>query len=460
MKKTKAELQQERAALIQNQREILNRAKTRAEDTELTEEEVTEFERINTEIAALEERIAALEKQAGLEEELAKREGTLDDPASARYRPSAAALGGSPVQAKLKDTAGFSSFGEFVNALRFGDPKGRIHNLKVNENQGGGVEVPEAFRDQVMSFRNEFTLGGDGGAQPFIPTQFRPDKVLQLNAPDSIVRPRATVLPAGSPPDSKITIPALDQGSNGVYGGVEVKWIEEGGNKPETDADMKEVTLEPHEVAATTVVTDKLLRNWQAADSFIRTLLENAMTAAEDIAFLTGDGAGKPLGVSTAAGGLSVKRKTANQIDYIDAVNMLASLLPESVGNAAFIAHQSTLPQLMTMKDPAGRYIYIQGDATRGVPSTLLGIPIKFTGRTKPLGTKGDLQLVDFMYYLIKDGSGPFIDASEHVMFRQNKTVIKAFWNVDGKPWVIEPLTLEDGVTKVSPYVTLDVPTA
>ncbi|MGD9644055.1 MAG: phage major capsid protein, partial [Elusimicrobiales bacterium] len=79
---------------------------------------------------------------------------------------------------------------------------------------------------------------------------------------------------------------------------------------------------------------------------------------------------------------------------------------------------------------------------------------------TPALGSKGDLILVDFTYYLIKDGSGPFVAASEHVLFRQNKTVIKVFWNVDGKGWVNEPLTLEDGTTKVSPYVVLDVPQA
>ncbi|MEK5449568.1 phage major capsid protein [Paenibacillus sp. FSL R7-0331] len=447
---TLQEMLQDRAGQITQQRALLDKAKSEKRD--FTAEEETEFE-------SFEARIVALDKQIIREEAVASREKQLDD-VTKPYRPSAAALGGNPVQPTKKDDGGFSSLGEMFNALRFGDPKGRINALKAGEGQGGGRQVPEAFRDQLFSFRNEWTLGGETGAGGFLPTQFRPDTVLQLAAPTAIVRPRATVLPAGEPPDSKITIPALTQGSNGVFGGVNVTWIEEGGNKPETDADLEEVTLQPHEVAATTVVTDKLLRNWQAADAFIRTLLERAMIAAEDIAFLTGNGTGKPLGVLNAAGALAVKRSTANQIKYIDVVNMLAKLLPESVGNAAWVAHQSTLPQLMTMQDPAGRYIFIQGDATRGIPSTLAGIPIQFTGRTKPLGTKGDLQLVDFMYYLIKDGSGPYVDASEHVLFRSNKTVIKAFWNVDGKPWVISPLTLEDGVTQVSPYVILDVPQA
>lgn len=442
------EMMQDRADHIARQRALLDTAKTEKRD--FTADEDKEYN-------SFEAKINALDKQIIREGAVAEREKQLDE-VTKPYRPSAAALGGAPVQAAKKDDGGFASLGEMFHALRFGDPKGRIGELKQNDNQGGGRQVPEAFRDQLFSFRNEWTLGGDTGTGGFLPTQFRPDTILQMAPPTAIVRPRATVMPAGDPPDSKITIPALTQGTNGVFGGVEVAWIEEGGNKPETDANIEEITLQPHEVAATTVVTDKLLRNWRAADAFIRTLLERAMVAAEDIAFLTGNGVGKPLGVLNAEGAIEVERLTANEVSYMDVVTMLAKLLPESVGNATWVAHQSLIPQLMTMTDPAGRYIFIQGDATRGIPSTLAGIPIQFTGRTRPLGTKGDLQLVDFMYYLIKDGSGPFIDASEHVLFRSNKTVIKAFWNVDGKPWVIEPLTLEDGVTQVSPYVLLGDP--
>lgn len=447
---TLQEMLQDRAELITQQRALLDKAKTEKRD--FSPEEETEFN-------DFEDRIVALDKQVVREEAVATRENQLNAAVSP-YRPSATVLGGNPVQKEKKDDGGFENFGEFVSSMRFGDQKNRQLALGTNPGQGGGRAVPEAFAESLLGFRNEWTLGGAGGATQFLPTQFQPDNILQINPQAAIVRPRATVIPAGDPPDSKITIPALDQGANGVYAGVEVTWIEEGAEKPETDASMKEISLEPHEVAATTVVTDKLLRNWKAADAFIRTLLSRAMLAAEDVAFLTGSGTGKPLGVLNATGALTVKRGTANTITYIDVVKMLASLLPESVGSAVFVAHQSTLVQLMTIVDPAGRYIFIQGDATKGIPSTLAGIPIRFTGRTKPLGTKGDLQLVDFYYYLIKDGSGPFIDASEHVLFRSNKTVIKAFWNVDGKPWVITPLTLEDNVTKVSPYVILDIPQA
>lgn len=75
-----------------------------------------------------------------------------------------------------------------------------------------------------------------------------------------------------------------------------------GGQKPKTETSFKEISLQPHEVAAHVVVTDKLLRNWPAASSFISSLLRGAMVNAEDMAFLKGDGEGKPNGILHAPG--------------------------------------------------------------------------------------------------------------------------------------------------------------
>ncbi len=50
--------------------------------------------------------------------------------------------------------------------------------------------------------------GASGGFA--IPPQFR-ETLLQVTPQQSIVRPRAQVIPAGSPPDAPVTMPALDQ---------------------------------------------------------------------------------------------------------------------------------------------------------------------------------------------------------------------------------------------------------
>ncbi|GAC40852.1 phage major capsid protein [Paenibacillus popilliae] len=450
-----AELMQARANIYDQQKAILDTAES--EGRGLTQEEESQFQALENQFNEADRKVKEAEAREERAAAMTARGEELNSVQNTPFRPSA--VGGAPVQIAPKDDGGFKNLGELVHAVRFGDPKGRLGELPVGQGQGGGYGVPEAFHGQLLpsSTRNEWSHGDGASGGYAVPEQFKSD-ILSLRPESAIVRSRANVLPAGDPPDAKITMPALDQGSKGVYGGVEVAWIEEGANKPETDAKLREVTLQPHEVAATTVITDKLLRNWAAANTFISNLLQSAMLAAEDIAFLTGTGAGKPTGILGAAGALVVNRETAEQISYLDTLKMRASLLPESVAGAVWVANLSTLPQIATLKDPAGNYIFIQGDATKGIPSTLGGMPIMFTGKIPTLGKKGDLMLLDLSYYLIKDGSGPFIAASEHVLFRQNKTVIKVFWNVDGKPWVIEPLALEDGATKVTPYVILSIP--
>lgn len=411
------ELIKRRADAVAEQRSILDVAKTEGRD--LTEEEATRFDVLDKEIDSL---TAQIER----EKRVRDREAMLDQLADKPFRPTVP--GPEPVD--KKDNAGFENLAEFVAAVRFGDPRGRIRNeMRMDTPESGGYAVPEQFREEL----------------------------LQITAEDAVVRPRAQVIEPGDPPDAKLTMPALDY-AEGVFGGVQVQWIAEGAQKPETDAKLREVTLEPREVAGHIVVTDRLLRNWQAANNVLRNLLRGAIAAAEDVAFLTGNGSGKPLGVLNLPGAMAVNRAGANQIQYVDIVNMLAKLPPESLGRAIWVATHDSLPQLLQLKDEAGNLIFIRGDATRGIPDTLLGRPVRFTGRTPATGQKGDLMLVDFQYYLIKDGSGPFIAASEHVFFRENKTVIKVFWNVDGTGWVAEPLTLENGVTQVSPYVILDVP--
>lgn len=289
----------------------------------------------------------------------------------------------------------------------------------------------------------------------FVPPQFSA-QLFEITPEEAVVRPRALVIPAeDTAPDSSLTFPALDQGAgSNMYGGVEVNWIGEGDDKPETNAKFKDLTLTPYEVAAHIVVTDKLLRNAPAVNAIVTRLFRGAIAAAEDDAFLYGDGNKKPTGAIVSPAAVIVPRKTANLVSYIDIVNMISKV--KLGGALVWAASQSILPQLLTMKDDGGHLIFQPNIADR-MTGTLLGYPIRFTENAPVLGTAGDLVLVDLNYYIIKDGSGIFIQASEHPLFKQNKTIIKTFWNVDGKPWVNGPFTLKNGY-QVSPFVKLGAP--
>lgn len=391
-----------------------------AENRDLNEAEHAEWDDLTGKVTALRER--------------EKRQVALDaeERAAARREPGRAP----DAQPQGEQAQEWRGFGEFLQAIRWAQNDPRLQYKKLD----GEAE------QRVLSMG----VGVAGGFM--VPRQFRPE-LLAVDPQGAVVRPRATVIPAGDPPDAAIDIPALDQsGARGVYSGVTVTWIGEGVGKPESEPQIQRVTLDPNEVAAHTIVTDKLLRNSDAAGALVSTLLRRAITAAEDWDFLRGPGGARPQGVIGHAGTVNVARAGAGLIQYVDVVGMYARVLMG--GSLVWVASPTALPQLMAMVDAGGNLLW-QPNAREGAPGTLLGIPVLINQRSPVLGANGDLLLADWNYYLIKDGSGPFVDASPHLLFLRNETVIKAFWNVDGEPWMTTPLLLEDGVTTVSPFVAL-----
>ena len=149
-----------------------------------------------------------------------------------------------------------------------------------------------------------------------------------------------------------------------------------------------------------------------------------------------------------------VNRAGANAVAYADLSAMEAELHED--GEAIWVVSPRVIPQLRQMEDSAGHLIW-QEDARSGAPSTLLGRAVVRNYRSPALGTLGDVLLIVPTYYLIKDGVATTVAASEHVLFKQNKTVVKAFKTVDGGPWLDGPIAQEDGNT-YSPFVALDVP--
>src|SRR5690554_8026468 len=123
--KTLQELMQERSAIFDQQQAILNLAET--EGRELTPEEETKFNALETDFDAADKKVKEAQAKEQRSASMAARAASLDAPQGQAVRPSAVA--GSPVQSAKTDDGGFDNLGEMVHALRFGDAKGRVHNL-------------------------------------------------------------------------------------------------------------------------------------------------------------------------------------------------------------------------------------------------------------------------------------------------------------------------------------------
>lgn len=414
------ELKRERADVIKRMEEILSASETEKRD--ITADEETEYKSLETKLDALDKRVARAETVAKRKEDIANVPQPFAAPA---------------LIGKADNDKEFKSIDDFMGAvIKSGVTRSLDPRLKDVE-----------YREQSMG------TGTQGGFM--VPPQFRPD-LMSLTAEGQIVRARATVIPAGDPPDAQIIMNALDQrSSQNMYGGVAVTWIAEGGRKAETDLKLRQITLQPNEVAAHIVLTDKLMRNWAAAAPLCTQQLRLAIAEAEEVKFITGVGVGCPLGVLNSSAIILQTRSTANSIEYADCVNMYSKFY-QSMTAPVWVASPRIIPKLAQMVDASSHLVW-QPNARDGMPGSILGIPLTYRYRQPDLGITGDLMLCDFSAYLIKDGSGPFVGMSDQVYYLDNKTVVKAFWNVDGKPWLTEPIqpSTSNSSALASPFVVL-----
>lgn len=410
------ELREKLAKAIERMDALLNTAD--AEKRNLNEAEEKEFSDLDASLPVIKADIARREKLEDDKVTMSQSRRSIPIPAATH---------------RAEDPTEFKSLAEYLCVVTYNKSDKRLESLyneraqSMGSGEMGGWAIPPKFRDQLMMVQPQ----------------------------DAIFRPRATVLPAGYPPDQAVSMPTLDQtATHDVYGGVSVSWIAEGGTKVETDMHLKQVTLTPYEVAGHIVTTEKLLRNWASAESILTTMLRKAIIGAEETAFLTGNGVSKPTGITVTGARIDYTRATASTIVWADIAGMFARL--KMGGSPVWIASQTCIPQLVNIRD-TGNFNIWQTSAIPGLPATLFGYPVLFHDRSPALGTTGDLVLADLSYYLIQDGSGPYVMASDGYYFTSNKIIIKAFWNVDGKPWLSGPLPLEGSASNtVSPFVILN----
>ncbi|MCG8430860.1 MAG: phage major capsid protein [Candidatus Omnitrophica bacterium] len=418
------ELRSQRAELVNSMDALLDVADK--EDRDFTEQEEKDFADMEVKYDELDAKIAKEEKRMKRSERVKAAKKDLDKISKPATRTTIEIGGGAEGE--------FRNFGEFMYSVAKNPNDPRLNT--------------EEHRVQQMK---DGTSGGFG-----VPKQFLND-LLSVSPQDSIVRPRANVIPAGSPPDAEITVPALDQGANSnMYGGITIYHSGEGDERTESDAKLLEVSLTPKEIHGYTTISNKLLTNWAAAGSFLQNQMRLAMLGAEDTDFLTGNGVNKALGIINAPAGINYNRAAANQISFDDVINMQARL--RSDAGAVWVASRTILPQLANIRDVGNNNLWVQS-AAAGVPGTLSGIPLVYNERSPSLGSKGDLMLLNFGMYLIKDGSGPFVATSEHIRFKHNETAFRITNYVDGQPWLKEPIPLEgDTAQTVSPFIILDIP--
>jgi len=310
---------------------------------------------------------------------------------------------------------------------------------------------------KAMGSTRTKTLSEDTGASGayLVPETFMP-MMNRIEPEMEIVYPRADRQSVNGP----IRMPGISTagqtaGETNFLGGVRAYWTESGHEKPTTDVDFTQISLNPWELSGYIPVFDQLLsRSVINLPGLLSGLFTDALRFYRDESFLDGTGAGQPLGIINSPGTFIQARLGAGAISYLDLVAMKQHLLSVSWTSAHWIFSISCYESLIQMQNPNGNYIW-QENARDGEPSTILGLPYVFTEKTPILGTQGDVVLADERYYYVAEEGGISIASSEHVLFLSNQTVFKFFCKVDGQEKLQAPIYLKDGTTQVSPFVVL-----
>jgi HK97 family phage major capsid protein len=326
------------------------------------------------------------------------------------------------------------------------------HNAqRTAENQAKLTRLRNAFSSDVPS---------DGGF--LIPETLR-SELLATSLETAIVRPRARTIPMES---LRVPFPAVDSTSNvsSVFGGVVAYWTEEGGTLNDSSPAFRRIVLEAKKLTAYSVIPNELIADSIGSlQAFIDQIYPEAITYYEDIAFLKEDGVGKPTGILHAnnLATITVAKETnqpAATIVWENIVKMFARMLPQSLGRAVWVASIDTLPELATMAlsvGTGGAPIWLS-DGTQGVPVSILGRPVIFTEKTPGiLGTQGDINFVDFGFYLIGDRQSMSASSSPHFRFQTDETAYRIISRVDGLPWLTSAITPQNSGPTLSPYVQL-----
>lgn len=326
---------------------------------------------------------------------------------------------------------------------------------------------PKAFMTaELAAKREELKNAAASSGEPasggfLVPEAFRAE-LLSLSLEASVVRPRARIVPMDT---SRVIYPFIDDTSHtaNVFGGVQWYWTPESGPMNDVAATFGRFALEAWKLTAFANVPNELIADSAISfEAFIRSTFPQALAYGADVSFLSGSGAGQPLGILTDANAARIVQakessQVADTIVWENIVKMYARMLPQSLASAVWVVSPDTFAELATMAlsvGTGGGPIWLNNGVS-GPPATILGRPVIVSEKVSALGNEGDVNFIDFSYYLVGDRQAMTVASSEHFRFQNGETSFRFIERLDGRPWLQSAITPRNGGDTLSPFVSL-----
>lgn len=358
-------------------------------DGTMTVEDAATYDRMVDDVDRMKKEIDRLERQEAIENEMNR---PVSQPIM--NRPD----DGQPKEKEKRGTATDAYKTAFWNMVRAKTMPYEIHNaLKIGEDDHGGYLAPDEFERTLVEALEE----------------------------QNIFRQFAHVITTSSG-DRKIPVVA----SKGT-----ASWIDEEAAFPESDDTFGMLSIGAFKLATTIKVSDELLHDsvFDVA-SYIAKEFARRIGAAEEEAFFTGNGTGRPTGILNATGGAETGVTSAGaNISFDDVIDLYYSLRSPYRRNAVFMMNDSTVRALRKLKNGSGDYLW-QPSVTAGTPDTILNRPV-YTSSYMPTVAAGAKSILfgDMSYYWIADREGRTFQRLNELYAPTGQVGFLSFERVDGK---------------------------
>jgi len=223
--------------------------------------------------------------------------------------------------------------------------------------------------------------------------------------------------------------------------GLSAGWVAELALKPTSDATFGQVTASVFTAAGLANVSNQLLADASpSVDSLVTQDIAKRLATLEEVAFIDGDGSGKPTGILNTAGVNSTTLTSTTIPDLLDAiVDGITNIQINYQGNPSHIVmHPRTWARIMKARESTSPSTYLIGAGSTAfgrrandpLPvGELFGLPVVVTKNiptNKGTGTNESRVIVGaFDQGLILDRQGVTVDQSPHVRFQYNETVFR-----------------------------------
>lgn len=224
--------------------------------------------------------------------------------------------------------------------------------------------------------------------------------------------------------------------------GVVTDWEGNDGPFSETSASFDQLNYAVNRLAGFTAISKDLMADTPVnLYNFLTDQYSRAFIKAENTAIIGGSGTGQPTGIRINPDIISVPStgSDASKLSPDDIMSLPYAIDVTYRDGGVYIMNSKAVRLCRLMKDTTGRYLFVDGDITKGTPATFNGYRVIEMSSTIPenLGVGTNETEIIFgnlkNYYIFdKHEMGSEINTQSDTAFKNHQALIKMWERIDG----------------------------